>query len=159
MTQEGQKRNGFTLIELLVVISVLIILVGVTLSIINPKKQRQKAEDGIRQANLEKLATAIESYSNANGLYPTAAEMADTNGDDKPDGAEMQVFISTLPNDQPTAGTTYLYSVSADQASFVAYVAKASDSSACFRYHSACSKIQERSGSDCNGDVTEYVCN
>jgi len=140
--------KGFTLVELLVVISLIGILAGVTISIINPKKQRQVAEDGIRQANLQKYALGIEAYGTANGSYPT-----DANGDGEPEGADLATFISKIPKDEPTVGVTYPYTVVADPPSFGVFVVKASDSNACFKYRSTWGRIRECVSPNCVGDT------
>ncbi|HAZ29712.1 TPA: hypothetical protein DCY43_03135 [candidate division WWE3 bacterium] len=146
-----ESPAGFTLVELLVVISVVLILSGVLIAIINPKVQRDKAEDTIRQSNLEKLATGVESYASVYGKYPLAAEMGDLNNDGKPDSADVQVFIAKHPNNEPKAGVFYYYAVSSDQSAFGTYVPKASSSSQCFKYRSTWGKIRECSGANCTG--------
>lgn len=147
------NNRGFTLVELLVVISIISILAGVTLSIINPKKQRSVAEDGVRQSNLEKYALGIEAYANANGDYPPDADL---NGE--PEGTDLATFISRIPKNEPTTGVTYPYTVAADKASFGVYVLKAGDTSRCFKYLSIWGKIKECSTplANCSG-VTD-VC-
>jgi len=148
-----ESPAGFTLVELLVVISVVLILSGVLIAIINPKVQRDKAEDTIQQSNLEKLATGVESYASVYGKYPLAAEMGDLNNDGKPDSADVQVFIAKHPNNEPKAGVFYYYAVSSDQSAFGTYVPKASSSSSsqCFKYRSTWGKIRECSGANCTG--------
>ena len=138
----SKSHRGFTLVELLIAISLIGILTGVTLSIINPKKQRNVAEDAVRQSNLEKYALGIESYANANGSYP--ADIVDTTPvDNKPDDAEVATFISKIPKDEPTTGVIYPYAVAADKASFGVYVVKASDATQCYKYLSIWGKIKE----------------
>jgi len=153
------RQNGFTLVELLVVISVLMILAGVTISVLNPKKQRQRAEDGVRMSNLGKLALGIESYANANSKYPTVADMIPL-ADNKPTGVEAAVFISKIPNNEPTSPLTYSYEVTADQLTFGVSVPKASDAAGCFKYHSSWGKIKECSLANCGAGkiVDGNVC-
>ena len=137
------KRNsGFTLIELLVVISLVGILSGVTLLILNPKKQQQVAEDGIRQSNLEKLSSGIEAYASANGEYPAQDDMI-PDSNNKPTGLEAAVFISKIPNNEPTQGVIYTYSTPSDRSSFSVWVSKASDPAACFKYQSDWGKLRD----------------
>jgi prepilin-type N-terminal cleavage/methylation domain-containing protein len=136
-----RSSGGFTLVELLVVISLLGILTGVTLSIINPKKQRQAAEDSVRQSNLEKYALGIEAYANVNAGYPvTLAFDAATK---IPVDAEVANFISKVPKDEPTSPLDYTYSGSADGSAFGVYVVKASDAAACYKYTSTWGRIKE----------------
>lgn len=137
------NRHGFTLVELLIVISLVGILSGVALSIINPKKQRQVAEDGVRQSNLNKYALGIESYGNSVGKYPTESKMADANGDGKPDDIEVAGFISKIPNNEPTVGVTYTYKVASDQSAFAVSVPEAGDSNACYKYQSDWGRVKE----------------
>ena len=54
-------KEGFTLIELLIVISIIGILAGVILAVINPVKQRQKANEAVGVANLTKACLAVKS--------------------------------------------------------------------------------------------------
>ena len=62
--------KGFTLVELLVAVAVLIILMGVMFSVINPRGIQQKARDSQRQADLAKIKVALESYFADNRAYP-----------------------------------------------------------------------------------------
>jgi len=55
-------QRGFTLIELLIVVSVIAILAGITVSIINPVAQRNRAQDGVLIASLDKIAVAVQAY-------------------------------------------------------------------------------------------------
>ncbi|MFA5776227.1 MAG: type II secretion system protein [Patescibacteria group bacterium] len=136
--------QGFTLVELLIVISLVGILASVTLSILNPKKQRQVAEDGVRQSNLEKLALGIEAYAANNSKYPTEAEMVPDPGvGNKPAGIEAALFISKIPNNEPTQGVIYTYWVSSDLSSFNVWVSKASNTTDCFKYESAWGNIRD----------------
>lgn len=140
---------GFTLVELLIVISLIGILTGVTLSIINPKKQRQVAEDGVRQSNLQKYASGIEAYANANGNYPTT--IAFDASTKIPTDIEVATFISKIPKDEPTIGVVYPYWVAADNASFGVYVYKTGSTTTCYKYRSTWGKIKECSGANCTG--------
>lgn len=138
----SNKTSGFTLVELLVAVSVLIILTGAAITVINPVAQRNKAEDGIRQSNLEKLALGIEAYANANGRYPPTAYI-DSRYVPDPTNPDVPVFISNMPNDEPTAGTVYMYRSTSDLLYFGVWVRRASDTTKCFKYYSAWGKIQE----------------
>ena len=62
--------KGFTLIELLIVVSVIAVLAGVLMTIIDPAGSQGKARDGVRLNTVKNLAEAIESYRQVEGSYP-----------------------------------------------------------------------------------------
>lgn len=63
-------KKGFTIIELLIVVSILGILSGITLTVIDTGKQRARAEDAVKRSNIEKLAQAIQAHCNAESRCP-----------------------------------------------------------------------------------------
>lgn len=70
-----KKSNGVTIIELLLVISMIGILIGITVGIINPQRQRDVAEDGVLNANMVKVCAAIEAYYQGEGeMYPAEGD-------------------------------------------------------------------------------------
>ena len=64
------KKKSFTLIELLIVVSLISILSGVILSVINTKGIKSKSRDSQRIADVKKLQTALELYFSDNRKYP-----------------------------------------------------------------------------------------
>jgi prepilin-type N-terminal cleavage/methylation domain-containing protein len=64
--------KGFTLIELLVVITIVGILAGGVITIINPATQLEKARNTTRKNHLKELSSALEIYANENGVYPVS---------------------------------------------------------------------------------------
>ena len=90
-------QHGFTLIELLVVISLLGALAAITLTIINPLGQFQRARDAQRKADVRQIQSALEMYRSDNGKYP----------------ASLTTCGATLGND-PTCNITYLSKIPVD---------------------------------------------
>jgi general secretion pathway protein G len=141
----NKSTYGFTLVELLVVISILGVLAGVTISIINPVEQRKKAQDGIRLSNLEKMALGIEAYGNANGSYPLETAITTVDSDYRPTDPEVATFISTIPTEQP-AGAAYTYKINSSSGGFGLIVftqGSSATSGYCFKYHSDWGKIKK----------------
>ncbi len=66
------KSSGFTLIELLIVVTIIGIMSGVLLVVIDPQKQRARAQDGVRVGNISKLVQSVEAYRAGEGVYPDA---------------------------------------------------------------------------------------
>lgn len=61
---------GFTLIELLVVISLIGVLAGALVAVINPVAQMRKARDAQRKADFRQAQSALEMYRSDVGSYP-----------------------------------------------------------------------------------------
>lgn len=97
----NQKRKGFTLIELLVTVSLIGVLSGILLGVLNVQGLRKKARDSQRVADLKKIQTALEAYLADNREYPdtgsiwinTEADAADLKDILSPD------YLSTFPAD------------------------------------------------------------
>ncbi len=65
-------QRGFTLIELLVVIGILgILLIGLLMAF-NPIEQLNKARDGKRESEFQTIKSALDTYYNDHGCYPTS---------------------------------------------------------------------------------------
>lgn len=62
--------KGFTLIELMVSVSIIAILSGVLLQVINPTALRKKTRDKQRVADLKRLQSALELYFADHRQYP-----------------------------------------------------------------------------------------
>jgi len=63
--KEGGKDGGFTLIELLIVIAIIGILAGIVIAVINPTRQRTKANEAVLRANVAKMCQAWAACLNA----------------------------------------------------------------------------------------------
>lgn len=129
--KKNANNFGFTLIELLLVISLIGILAGITLSVINPTKQRQLAEDGVRRSNVEKLVQSVEAFCEGEGACPAAADWADSAS------VLRTVYIKAFPTD---ASYTYLVSIPSD---FEIRVPLSTNSARYLRYNSVWGKIDE----------------
>lgn len=66
-------NKGFTLVELLIAISLIAILSGVLLSVLNPIGIQKKARDSQRVSDLSKIKVALENYFADNRKYPNTA--------------------------------------------------------------------------------------
>lgn len=69
-----KNKKGFTLIELLIVIVIIGILVAVTIAVINPSKQRNRARDAGVEATMNKIALSVSGYRSAYDSYPDCAD-------------------------------------------------------------------------------------
>lgn len=124
---------GFTLVELLISIVILSILSGVTMGALNIGKQQDRAEDGVKRANLEKLYIGFEAYKSAEGAYPI--DVARTTSFAPSDSAYN--YIKNWPTEP--AGAVYTYTGTA--ASFTVSVPLSTCSTQSFTYTSDLGKV------------------
>lgn len=106
------NSRGFTLIELLIVVSLVGILSGIVISVINPTLLNNRAKDGVRLGNVAKVAQAFEAYYAAEGSYPaTQAALQTTSG-----------YIKSWPDDDSDSsnGSNYIYNYITDANTTVA---------------------------------------
>lgn len=66
-----KQLKGVTLVELLVVLMILVVLAGITITIINPARQRTRAQDGALTNAITGIAQTIETVHGIRGYYPS----------------------------------------------------------------------------------------
>ncbi|MFH1565775.1 MAG: prepilin-type N-terminal cleavage/methylation domain-containing protein [bacterium] len=107
--------KGFTLVELLIVISIIGILAGVAIAVLNPNKIRGKARDGVRKNDMAVIKGAIENYYAENNIYPDNGSI--------PFGGVWGNYLKLVPQDPLIAGgsswTQYCYSSDVARNNFV----------------------------------------
>src|SRR5690606_38309104 len=113
-----RKNAGFTLVELLVVLGIIGILTSALIFAINPVLQLKKGRDATRKTDLDNLRAALEIYRQAEGEYPSAAEMSSC-GEGVSIAAGGITFLNSIPCD-PVTGEAYAYSVN-ETAPYVVY--------------------------------------
>lgn len=118
--------KGFTLVEVLISISLLAILSGAIISVINTQRNRVRAEDGVKRTNLQKIIEGLNSYKYIEGDYPT-------------DISQASAYI-TWP------GAEYVYTVVED--SYMAYVPQSADTGLIFKYYPGWEGIRSCSSAD-----------
>jgi type II secretory pathway pseudopilin PulG len=67
-----KKIKGFTLVELMIVMAILIMMAIILIGILNPIALVNKARDGRRKKDLNRIRVAFEEYYNDKGCYPDA---------------------------------------------------------------------------------------
>lgn len=111
------STKGFTLVELLIVISVISILSGLILTVVNPAGLRQKFRDGQRVADLKRIQSSLELYFMDNRRYPNAAAYQGTwFAITASTPTELAGYISPLPIDP--GSNTYYYRTVASGATY-----------------------------------------
>ena len=129
--------RGFTLIELLIVVSIIGILSGIGVVLINQKQQVARANDAVSRSSIEKIIQGIESYYYAEGSYPTAN--AD-GGDPLANNPDLKVYLQSWPT-----GFVYRYDSATND---FAVIIKENANSYYYKYHSLGAQIVE-----CDGPV------
>jgi prepilin-type N-terminal cleavage/methylation domain-containing protein len=100
--------KGFTLVELLIAISLIGVLTGVLLAVLNPRGIQAKARDAQRVADLAKVKVALENYYSDNRVYPTAnawVAITTLSGAAVVPRPLNAAYITKLPEDPKKTGT------------------------------------------------------
>lgn len=97
--ETNKKAKGFSLVELLIAISLIAILSGVLLSVINPMGIQKKARDAQRVSDLAKVKVALENYFADHRRYPIWNDFYDLHVLAPPFGDLDSGYINKLPTD------------------------------------------------------------
>jgi prepilin-type N-terminal cleavage/methylation domain-containing protein len=106
-------NRAFTLIELLVVISIIGILIA--LSVFGLQSARQSSRDARRKADLEQIRSGLEIYKADCNRYPSGTALPSPLVGTITYGSSClptNTYISTLPVDPTSPGSSYGYSSS-----------------------------------------------
>lgn len=98
-----KKTKGFTLIELLVVITLISILSGIILGVINVGGIQKKSRDARRAADLKKVQTALELYFSDNRAYLASGWQVLSSGGTVGSALKTGNYISVIPTDPSTS--------------------------------------------------------
>ncbi|MBD3366430.1 prepilin-type N-terminal cleavage/methylation domain-containing protein [candidate division WWE3 bacterium] len=102
-----KNKKGFTLIELMITVSIIAILSGIVLQVLNPQALRAKTRDKQRIADLKRIQAGLELYFADNRVYPNPHSWADISG-----VAALSSYMNPVPQDPSGASSPYLYNSS-----------------------------------------------
>lgn len=121
MKRPRGARSGFTIIEMLIVVTILALLAGILIPVL--EQEAIRARDGRRAGDLRSVASALWTYKSLNGAYPDTA--GEWRGDSPPYGPYgygptgyipglVPDFLPFLPKDPNPAypnasGAGYMY--------------------------------------------------
>ncbi|MBI2620616.1 type II secretion system protein [candidate division WWE3 bacterium] len=134
--------EGLTLIELLVVVSVIGVLSGVLIRVVNLGKMKSYARDAVRQTNLEKVVTALESYSHAEGIYPPGGDLTNE------ESVIRVYYLKTWPEGVDDEGVVdediwgYKYAQLDGGDGFEVHV-KNAGGAGCYKYHTEWGEVRD----------------
>ena len=119
------NKNGFTLIELVAVVSIVGLLSGITMRIINADSKRKLTEDAVKQSNMRTLADSLEAHRTSEGKYPNNT-------------TDPNPFIKNWP-----AGVNYTPVGSPPIMDFYMYIQSSADPAKYFKYSSSWGEIKK----------------
>lgn len=108
MNIKNIKNLGFTMIELLIAISIIGLLAGISISVINPQRQRNIAQEAINKQTMYKISEGVDSYYivTNSAVYPT--NLFNEDGSSLP-------LLQLTPSDTPPS---LVYKTSLDKTEF-----------------------------------------
>lgn len=121
-----KRQAGFTIIEMLIVVTILAMLAGVLVPVL--QEGQQTARDSRRMQDLRTVQSALADYFRAVGQYPDTTDAWQTDNDNGYGSAGyipglVPTYLSALPRDPdrqyPTATAHYMYRSDGDDYKFV----------------------------------------
>ncbi len=94
------KNDGLTLIEWLIVIAIISVLLIIIFVHINPLRERDRASDSRRKADLNRISIALDEFYSDYDCYPTQETFNLREG--------LRPYLSQTPRD-PDTGQSYAY--------------------------------------------------
>ncbi|MGI6278508.1 MAG: type II secretion system protein [Patescibacteria group bacterium] len=94
------KTKGFTLIEWLIVIAIISILLIIVFAHVNPLRERDRATDSRRKADLDRISIALEEFYSDHDCYPSQETFNLREG--------LRPYLSQTPRD-PDTNEPYAY--------------------------------------------------
>lgn len=123
------NKKAFTLVEILIVVSIIGVLTGVMLRVMNVESLNQKARDSQRVSDAKKIQTALELYFVDNRLYPSSnGNYITITGTDALSVALAPNYINAMPKDSKSPTLDYKYN-SSDGKTYTITIAKEFESS------------------------------
>jgi hypothetical protein len=113
---------------------------GVLISVVDTKKQRERAQDAVKRSAIEKIMLASATYRSLYGSYPSVQS------DPK--------FAALLTWPTEPSNSTYTYTVTADGENYAVYTPTADDLGV-IKYHSTWRDIQTCYGASDGGATTD----
>ncbi len=98
----SKKYSGLTLIEVLIVIAIIAVLIVIIFAYFSPLRERDRAADSERKADLNRIGIALEEYYSDNDCYPDQ-----TSYENNP--AILNPYLNNIPHD-PDTNEAYYYS-------------------------------------------------
>ncbi|MDD3531897.1 MAG: prepilin-type N-terminal cleavage/methylation domain-containing protein [Candidatus Shapirobacteria bacterium] len=95
-----KKNAGLTLIEWLIVIAIISLLLIIIFAHINPLRERDRATDSRRKADLDRISIALDEFYSDYDCYPTKETFELDEG--------LRPYLSKTPHD-PDTGRFYAY--------------------------------------------------
>jgi len=107
------KSGGFTLVELLIAVSLIAVLSGIILGVLDIPGTRKKTRDSQRIADLRKVQVALELYFSDVSRYPNPSPVCTGDGwcSISNLGVLVSDYIDVIPSDPST--NTYSYRTNA----------------------------------------------
>lgn len=130
-----KNRRGFTLVEMMVVISLMAVLLVMMVS--NAQKQKIKARNNVRIADIQTIRLALEDYKLACGEYPAwVGEDANNGCRNGESFSDFLAHIPVNPNHPDPQWSSYITSSGIDDSNGYLYAGlSTSDGGKCYDYH------------------------